>query len=450
MFNLKGLLTEEDANICFNIFKCYKNSRNPRNALNLLVLSNDKEIRKKYELQAKALNLRVININDKYEKLEILGSQIIIGSSQAIKEIEDYLPMDIEIIIGDNNLIKFNRRQNSWKSNFKKDYKLNEENLTWESELAWRLIRDFELRKSPDETKDIYQEDINALIPHWETRINLFEKQGNSNNLKQKALKKSIIERIDSIQRILFPSIIECLIEGIKKHPKQYKLTTLSEGFKEEDKRIRYVLLKHQYRMHPEISKFPRKYIYKNNALLDSTLINREWPFEHFFNKKRAIWINVLGKMDNSRKNEKEARILIKFLKKFINYTKKHPKNNKKSWELAILTFYRAQEKFLRKLLQDLFHTKKIRFFNKNEWNLSVELCTVDRFQGHEADIIFLSMVQTEKEGFLNSINRLNVAITRARYQLVIFGTLNNFQNPKRTRILRDLTENLTKIYNFE
>lgn len=33
----------------------------------------------------------------------------------------------------------------------------------------------------------------------------------------------------------------------------------------------------------------------------------------------------------------------------------------------------------------------------------------VDRFQGHEADIVFLSFVQNYKKGFLDCVNRLNV-----------------------------------------
>ena len=49
-------------------------------------------------------------------------------------------------------------------------------------------------------------------------------------------------------------------------------------------------------------------------------------------------------------------------------------------------------------------------------------LCTVDRFQGHEADLVLLSFVKSGSVGFLNSPNRLNVALTRARYQIVLIG----------------------------
>jgi superfamily I DNA and/or RNA helicase len=54
--------------------------------------------------------------------------------------------------------------------------------------------------------------------------------------------------------------------------------------------------------------------------------------------------------------------------------------------------------------------------------NVEVRCGTVDRFQGREADLCFLSMRNTGRVGFLDSPNRLNVAVTRARQQLVIVG----------------------------
>jgi superfamily I DNA and/or RNA helicase len=62
-----------------------------------------------------------------------------------------------------------------------------------------------------------------------------------------------------------------------------------------------------------------------------------------------------------------------------------------------------------------------------------ISLCTVDRFQGHEADLLLLSFVRGGSKkrgavGFLNSPNRLNVALTRARYQIVIVGDRGYFE----------------------
>ena len=51
--------------------------------------------------------------------------------------------------------------------------------------------------------------------------------------------------------------------------------------------------------------------------------------------------------------------------------------------------------------------------------------------QGREADIVFLSMVRSGGLGFLDNTNRVNVAITRAKYQLVIVGNHKLFSNPR-------------------
>ncbi|WP_219587823.1 AAA domain-containing protein, partial [Vibrio parahaemolyticus] len=54
-----------------------------------------------------------------------------------------------------------------------------------------------------------------------------------------------------------------------------------------------------------------------------------------------------------------------------------------------------------------------------------VQVCTVDKFQGHEADLVLLSFMNSHATSFLESPNRLNVAVTRARYAQVIFGNRN-------------------------
>lgn len=54
-----------------------------------------------------------------------------------------------------------------------------------------------------------------------------------------------------------------------------------------------------------------------------------------------------------------------------------------------------------------------------------LEIGTVDSFQGRERDIIFLSLVRSNREncaGFLKLSNRINVAISRAKQHLLIIG----------------------------
>jgi len=113
-------------------------------------------------------------------------------------------------------------------------------------------------------------------------------------------------------------------------------------------------------------------------------------------------------------------------LEKFVRWAKENKQPEGKTWSVACLTFYRGQERTIREKLQkftgksDGVSNFDIKENGKNDVN--IKLHTVDKFQGHEADIVFLSMVQNTRVGFMDNPNRLNVAITRAKFQLVIFG----------------------------
>jgi hypothetical protein len=58
----------------------------------------------------------------------------------------------------------------------------------------------------------------------------------------------------------------------------------------------------------------------------------------------------------------------------------------------------------------------------------SVQSSTVDAFQGAEKDVIVVSCSRTTKRGFIDSPNRLNVALTRAKHHLIIVGSVEVLQ----------------------
>ena len=113
-----------------------------------------------------------------------------------------------------------------------------------------------------------------------------------------------------------------------------------------------------------------------------------------------------------------------------------------------MLTFYRAQEREIRARLRELTgergQTRHFRLRQGGAVVATVELCTVDRFQGHEADVVMLSFGRSRGYGFLDSPNRLNVAITRARYQRVTFGRRENFVSDRAPALLRAFAESVT------
>ncbi|MFC1808676.1 AAA domain-containing protein [Candidatus Omnitrophota bacterium] len=81
-------------------------------------------------------------------------------------------------------------------------------------------------------------------------------------------------------------------------------------------------------------------------------------------------------------------------------------------------------EQTFREELPFLFRGRKKLSYEIFETN-PLPVDTVDSFQGHENDIIIVSCVRSNNErkiGFLRNRNRLNVALTRMRKQLIVIG----------------------------
>lgn len=59
-------------------------------------------------------------------------------------------------------------------------------------------------------------------------------------------------------------------------------------------------------------------------------------------------------------------------------------------------------------------------------------IASIDAFQGREKDFMIMSCVRSNKDnrvGFLKDERRLNVALTRARYGLIIIGDASCLRN---------------------
>lgn len=87
-----------------------------------------------------------------------------------------------------------------------------------------------------------------------------------------------------------------------------------------------------------------------------------------------------------------------------------------KPTELAVITPYAAQARLLRDLIT----------------SPAVEVDTVDGFQGREKEVIVISLVRSNTRGelgFLTDTRRMNVALTRARRKLIVFGDSSTLAN---------------------
>ena len=136
------------------------------------------------------------------------------------------------------------------------------------------------------------------------------------------------------------------------------------------------------------------------------------------------------------------VEVVIDEIKKFLKFTEKYPTNqDKEPWSIAVLTFHQAQATILRDGIRKLSNQpNKISKFNIKD--IEILLYTVDKFQGMEADIVFISMMKTQSIGFLDNINRLNVALTRAKYQRVIVGDKSFFEKQRGSDELKILAKN--------
>ena len=76
----------------------------------------------------------------------------------------------------------------------------------------------------------------------------------------------------------------------------------------------------------------------------------------------------------------------------------------------------------------------------KNPTPIELVVSSTDKYQGQEADIVLISLVKTGNYGFLDSWNRMNVAITRAKRKRIIFGKYANFERAEDS-MLSDLAK---------
>mmetsp|Transcript_33782 Transcript_33782/g.93340 ORF Transcript_33782/g.93340 Transcript_33782/m.93340 type:complete len:1076 (-) Transcript_33782:467-3694(-) len=182
---------------------------------------------------------------------------------------------------------------------------------------------------------------------------------------------------------------------------------------------IRPVRLEVQYRMHPCLSEFPSQSFYdgslQNGVTLNERLyagIEFPWPKPdmpmYFYNSTGVEEISASG---TSYLNRTEAGNIEKLVTYFL-------KAGVKPHQVGVITPYEGQRAYICSVFQ-----RQTAFSHKAYEE--IEVASVDSFQGREKDFILLSCVRSNQNqgiGFLNDPRRLNVALTRAKFGLVICG----------------------------
>lgn len=156
-------------------------------------------------------------------------------------------------------------------------------------------------------------------------------------------------------------------------------------------------LLNIQYRMREAIAGFSSRYFY-NQLLKTATHLGNTGTHLCFIDTAGSGYQEKQGPDGISLQNEGELRILLQLLEK-------------EGWDpehTAFISPYSGQVAAAREILP-----------------ATIRISTIDSFQGQEKENILLSLVRSNDEGeigFLKDYRRMNVAITRAKEQLVIIG----------------------------
>ncbi|KAJ5166295.1 AAA domain-containing protein [Penicillium canariense] len=130
-------------------------------------------------------------------------------------------------------------------------------------------------------------------------------------------------------------------------------------------------------------------------------------------------------KVDNSTKssyNEENVEAVVALIVRLLEYRLGKKSTTSHSSDICILTFYSAQQKLHQQAMKKLHADKPGLGADK------VKIATVNRYQGHEADIIILDLIIVNNPGFTAVVTavagRMNSALTRATRGLYVIASV--------------------------
>ena len=170
-----------------------------------------------------------------------------------------------------------------------------------------------------------------------------------------------------------------------------------------------------QYRMHEDIMSFSSAEFYESELIADDLVKThllcdlpgvKNTPLTgaplDYIDTAGASYDEESDAEGESKFNIEEANLAIKQVEQLISA-------GVKVEDIAIIAPYSAQVRLLREKFSDE----------------TLEIDSVDGFQGREKEAIVFSMVRSNVDneiGFLEDIRRINVAMTRARRKLIVIG----------------------------
>ncbi len=181
-------------------------------------------------------------------------------------------------------------------------------------------------------------------------------------------------------------------------------------------------LLRHYRSKHESLIAFSNANYYDNKLLT--------FPSADDLNRK-VKYHQITGYYDKgrTRTNQFEASAIVDFIHSHYS------DSARRNLSLGVVTFSQVQQALIEEKLYDLFMSNPLIEEHANEGDEPIFIKNLENVQGDERDIILFSICYApDKEGKM-SMNfgplnrnggwrRLNVAITRARYEMHLFATL--------------------------
>lgn len=209
--------------------------------------------------------------------------------------------------------------------------------------------------------------------------------------------------------------------------------------------------LTHQYRMCSDIMSLSNELIYDgrlkcgseevatkmlNIPYLDSLPIDGTCIKDMLDPKRRVIFVNEDAipslhevSVGDKVQNPGEAKLITILIKVMLM-------GGIEQENIGVMSFYKAQ---LRHFFVSLAKYKDI------------EILTADRFQGRDKDVIIISLVRSEVIGdLLKEWRRVNVAMTRAKCKLIIFGSKKLLKGAEQFEGFMDMIESNGWCYNLK
>lgn len=150
----------------------------------------------------------------------------------------------------------------------------------------------------------------------------------------------------------------------------------------------------------------------------ESLPVDEETPgkYKGYFNRPEA---EVIAEMISVFASEIDAEAL--------GYTMQNPMT------IGVITYYAGQSREINRQLRMVDEIDRERGWRYRVPNkpIKIRVSIVDRFQGQEQDIVFLSLTRSNRRGsigFLKNLQRVNVSLSRAKQNLLIVGNAKFFE----------------------